>query len=117
MPYVGRSPETAASTLTAVEPKFIAVSSDFTVSSNKKYIVDTSSNVVTITLPLDREIGDSIEVVDAEATWEINNLTIASQGGDKFKDFSGIVDSPLICDVGGATLLLIWEGDNWRLIA
>ena len=110
MPYVGRSPETAASTLSAVEPKFIAVSSDFTVSSNKKYIVDT-------TLPLDREIGDSIEIVDAEATWEINNLTIASQGGDKFKDFSGIVDSPLICDVGGATMLLIWEGDNWRLIA
>jgi len=117
MPYVGRSPETTASTSTAAETKFIAVASDFTVSSNKKYIVDTTSSVVTITLPLDREIGDSIELVDAEATWEINNLTIASQGGDTFKDFSGIVDSPLIADVGGATMLLIWEGDNWRLIA
>ena len=84
---------------------------------NVKYFVDTFTSTFTLTLPTIKQIGDCIIIVDAESYWDINNLTIATQGGEQFKDFSNLLDSPLVCDVAGATIELIWDGTYWRLFA
>jgi hypothetical protein len=84
---------------------------------NVKYFADTTNATFTATLPTIKQVGDCIEVIDAEAYWDINNLTIVTQNDEQFKDYSGLIDSPLVCDVAGASIKLIWEGNYWRLIA
>jgi hypothetical protein len=84
---------------------------------NVKYFADTTNNVFTTTLPNIKQVGDCVEIVDAEAYWDINNLIIVTQNNEQFKDYSGLIDSPLVCDVAGASIKLIWEGTYWRLIS
>lgn len=84
---------------------------------NVKYFVDTSSASFTVTLPTIKQVGDTIEILDAESVWNINNLIITTQNSEQFKDYSNLVDSPLVCDVAGASIRLIWEGSYWRLFA
>ena len=84
---------------------------------NVKYFADTTNSVFTATLPNIKQVGDCVEIIDAEAYWDINNLIIVTQNNEQFKDYSGLIDSPLVCDVAGASIKLIWEGTYWRLIA
>ena len=84
---------------------------------NVKYFADTTTAAFTATLPTIKQTGDCIEIIDAEAYWDINNLTIVTQNSEQFKDYTGLIDSPLVCDVGGAAIKLIWEGTYWRLIS
>lgn len=84
---------------------------------NVKYFADTTTAAFTATLPTIKQTGDCIEIIDAEAYWDINNLTIVTQNSEQFKDYTGLIDSPLVCDVAGASIKLIWEGTYWRLIA
>jgi hypothetical protein len=88
-----------------------------TLRTNVKYFADTSSSPFTVTLPTTKTIGDYISIIDAEAYWDINNLTVITQNSEQFKDYTGLIDSPLVCDVAGAAIELIWEGTYWRLIA
>lgn len=96
--------------------RYDVISSATNLRVNVKYFADTSSGVFTATLPTIKSPGDCITVVDAESYWDINNLIIVTQNSEKFKDHSSFVDSPLICDVAGASIELIWEGNYWRLI-
>jgi hypothetical protein len=84
---------------------------------NVKYFADTTSSAFSVTLPTIKSVGDCIKIVDAEAYWDINNLTVTTQNGEQFKDYTGFVESPLICDLAGASIELIWEGTYWRLLA
>lgn len=84
---------------------------------NMKYFADTTASGFTVTLPAFKKIGDTIKIVDAEAYWDINNLTVVTQNNETFKDYSGLIEAPLVCDVAGAAIELIWEGNYWRLIA
>jgi hypothetical protein len=88
-----------------------------TLSANVKYITDTSTSSFTVTLPSIKSPGDFISISDAEAYWDINNLIVVTQNSEQFKDHTMFVDSPLICDVAGASIELIWEGTYWRLIS
>ena len=49
--------------------------------------------------------------------WGINNLTVNTQSGETIKDNTGYVDAPLVCDIAGASIELIWEGTYWRLFS
>lgn len=88
-----------------------------TLRTNVKYFADTTASTFTVTLPSIKTIGDFIAIIDAEAYWDINNLTVVTQNSEQFKDYTGLIDSPLVCDVAGAAIELIWEGNYWRLIA
>lgn len=88
-----------------------------TLVTNVKYFADTVNGAFSVTLPTFKAIGDTIVIVDAEAYWDINNLTVLTQNNEKFKDYSSLIEAPLVCDVAGAALELIWEGSYWRLIA
>lgn len=97
--------------------RYEVINSTANLKVNLKYFADTTSSPFTATLPTIKNIGDCIIIVDAESYWDINNLTITTQNNEQFKDYTGLVDSPLVCDVAGASIELIWEGTYWRLIA
>lgn len=97
--------------------RYDVVGAATTLRSNVKYFADTTSSTFSVTLPNIKSIGDYITIIDAEAYWDINNLTVLSQNDEQFKDYTGLIDSPLVCDVAGASIELIWEGNYWRLIA
>lgn len=83
--------------------------------TNIKYFADTSSGPFSVTLPSLKYIGDTIQIFDSKYYWGINNLTVNTQSGESIKDNTGYVDAPLVCDVAGASIELIWEGSYWRL--
>lgn len=93
------------------------LNSTTTLVTNVKYFADTVNGAYSVTLPTFKAIGDTIIIVDAEAYWDINNLTVLTQNNETFKDYTGLIESPLVCDVAGAAIELIWEGSYWRLIA
>lgn len=97
--------------------RYDVVGAATTLRVNVKYFADTSSSAFTVTLPTTKTTGDFISIIDAEAYWDINNLTVITQNSEQFKDYTGLIDSPLVCDVAGAAIELVWEGTYWRLIA
>lgn len=97
--------------------RYDILNSTTTLRMNVKYFADTTSSAFTVTLPSIKTIGDFITIIDAEAYWDINNLTVITQNDEQFKDYTGLIDSPLVCDVAGASIELIWEGNYWRLVA
>jgi len=97
--------------------RYDVVGTATTLRANVKYFADTTLSTFSVTLPDTKSIGDYITIIDAEAYWDINNLTVLTQNDEQFKDYTGLIDSPLVCDVAGASIELIWEGNYWRLIA
>lgn len=93
------------------------VNAPTTLKANVKYLTDTTASGFTVTLPTIKSPGDFISIVDAEAYWGINNLMVMTQNGEEFKDFTEMIDSPLMCNVSGASVELIWEGNYWRVMA
>ena len=87
--------------------------SDFNVSARRGYFVDTSSGVVTATLPASPSAGDDVRFIDVSATFDTNNLTIARNG----KKIQGAT-SDLTVATERAGLGLVFSGDTngWLLI-
>jgi len=54
--------------------------SNYTASANDKIMADTSSSILTITLPLDPEVGFTVMLSDYSGTWFTNNLTVNGNG-------------------------------------
>ena len=48
--------------------------------------------------------------------WDINNVTLTDPIGRQFQNTYGVISSPLVFDVKGAGVQLIWEGVYWRVI-
>ena len=97
------------------------INSDTLLGTNLRYLVDTTNNEITLTLPyynngLVPKPGDVIEFVDAAFTWNINNVTITDPTGRQFQNEENLIDSPLVFDVKGAKVQLIWEGVYWRVV-
>lgn len=97
--------------------RYEIISSSTSLAVNVKYFADTSLSPFEVTLPQIKSVGDCVVIVDAESYWDINNLTVLTQNNEQFKDYTGLVESPLVCDVPGASVELIWEGNYWRVIA
>ena len=86
-----------------------------------RYLVDSSGGPLTLTLPLYNnklvpKEGDVIEFIDVGFTWDINNVKIIDPDGREFQNQLEVISSPLIFDVKGARVQLIWEGTYWRVI-
>jgi hypothetical protein len=45
------------------------------------------------------------------------NIMVDGKSGEQIKDSTGYIDAPLVCDVSGAYIELIWEGTYWRLFS
>ncbi len=97
------------------------INSSQVLGTSLRYLVDTSSGPVTLTLPLYNnklvpKSGDVIEFIDINFTWDINNVTIIDPDGRQFQNTFEVVSSPLIFDLKGARVQLIWDGTYWRVI-
>ena len=92
-----------------------------TLGTSLRYLVDTSAGPLTLTLPLYNnklvpKAGDAIEFIDINFAWDINNVTIIDPDGRQFQNTLGVISSPLVFDLKGARVQLIWDGNYWRVI-
>ena len=99
----------------ATIPSLTILSSSVNVDSNTSYLTNTVGAGFTVTLPLTKNPGDFIELHDTEVSWGINNLMVATQNNEQFKNYEGVIDSPLACDVAGAAVKLVWTNTYWRV--
>ena len=74
---------------------------------NKGYFVDTSSNVLTVTLPSSPSVGDEVHVIDSSNSAATNNITIG-RGGNPIASSA----TDLTVAVNGAAFRLIYSGSS-----
>lgn len=101
-------------------PQYIPKSSDFNADPGGVYIVDSSSDVLTITMPetTGLPIGQSVEFIDAKGTWSTNFVTLISNtSNDLFVNAASIEDDSYIFDVSNAIVRVVWDGSFWKVLA
>ena len=76
---------------------------DFTTVAGRGYFINTTSGVITVTLPASASIGDQIAIKDYAGTFATNNLTIARNG----HNIQGVVNDSLI-STNRASLVLVY---------
>lgn len=79
----------------------------------QKYAIKTNLSGYSVTLPINPQTGNSIEILDFTKTFHTNNLTINRQGS-KIEGFS----DNLLCNVQGAIFELVY-GDvdkGWSIV-
>ena len=74
---------------------------------NKGYFVDTSSNVLTVTLPSSPSVGEEVHVIDSSNSAATNNITIG-RGGNPIASSA----TDLTVAVNGAAFRLIYSGSS-----
>lgn len=91
--------------LDAVGAASIIVDEDFTFEAPRNYIVDTSVEPLTGTLPSDAEIGFTSHAYDADAdgTWDVNNFTLSTEGDETINGSS----DDYVADFKGGHLMII----------
>ena len=83
---------------------------NFTVSAGQSVQIDTTNNIVTMTLPASPSQNDAIQVVDAGGFFQTNNLTVARNG----QTIMGVADD-LVVDYNIASFGLVYNGSTWRI--
>jgi hypothetical protein len=91
------------------EPGFLIITASQAVVTAGRYAVDTSSNVVTCTLPGSPSGGDAIYFVDAGGAYATNNLTIARNGNT----INGAASDHTI-STNGLSTGFVYNGATWR---
>lgn len=90
---------------------------DFVAQVAGRYLVDTITNLVdiTVTLPVTPNIGNTIAFADMKNSWDAYNVILDAGVGKTFQDKTGDVDSPYILDVAGVTVSIVWTGEFWKV--
>jgi len=93
--------------------KYIYLTSSVTLTSNYKFSLDTTTEILTATLPSTPDQGDEIELFDVAGTWNTNNLVVDSNT----KYIEGYNDN-LLCNVQYSLIKLVYTGSTvgWRII-
>jgi hypothetical protein len=87
----------------------IITDSAVNVSAGNGYFIDTTSNVVTASLPATASVGNAITFVDYARNWNTNNFQIHSANGTKLQSEA---DSDAAYNLDGQSLQLIYSGDS-----
>jgi hypothetical protein len=66
--------------ITPISNSYELVDENFTAEIGKNYAVDTSSGVVSVTLPTNPQTGEVVGFADAKGTWATNAITILRNG-------------------------------------
>lgn len=85
----------------------LAISSDTTLVSSYRYLVDTSAARV-LTLPASPDVGDEIQVIDATGGAGTNLITVSNNG----LKIAGLTTTLLI-DKANAAVALIYTGTTY----
>lgn len=92
------------------------VNGPYSMTTNQKYTVDSQNTPggYTLSMPEPRAVGDWVWVEDFTNFWSINPVSITSnysfENGHLVRE-----SSPLILDVSGASVSLIWTGSLWKI--
>ena len=97
------------------------VNSSGSLSCGLRYLLDTSSAALALTMPYESSgivphVGDMLEVVDFKATWAVNNVTLTASGTQQFLNIFGNTDTTFILDVAGMYAQFVWDGTYWRIL-
>jgi len=102
---VFRSSGSIASAAGGLSWQEVVTASTVTVSAGNGYLIDTTSNTCTITLPSSAEAGDQIIFVDYARTWGTNKIIIDSNG----LNYQGQDDSYIVeYETDGQTVSIIY---------
>lgn len=88
------------------------VSSNFNATTQVNYLVDTRSNNIIGTLPVNPSIGDTLYFQDVFLTWNINNFTL-NRNGNMIQG----LNEDFVCDLKGIYFNMTFIGSNvgWRI--
>src|SRR6056297_501203 len=91
---------------------WIDVDTNYTLIPRANYLVDTTSQPVTLTIPEGEKLGDQIIIRDKNNTFNSNNVTLSSSNNIK-----GSTENVTL-DINGSTVILIYidESYGWQLI-
>lgn len=100
-------------TLPATNWKTSTQTGTMTTPSNlDEYWIDTSGGVASTTLP-PATLGLRVRFIDAEGTWNTNNVTVTGDGSDTFDGVAG----PLTLSADNSVVELIGDSNsNWRVV-
>lgn len=80
--------------------------SSFLAAINTDYFVDTTSGVVTATLPTGSS-NAKIKFIDVKEKWGLNNFTITPAAGEKIDNLT--TNESLVMDINGSWIELAWD--------
>ena len=86
---------------------------NFTAVAGNAYFVNTSSNAVTATLPLNPTKGDQVRFLDVKGTFSTNNLTVA-RNGDPIQ--GSATDLVVNSNRSGFSLVYFDSTEGWLLL-
>lgn len=92
------------------EQDFTIKTSNFNAAAGQRYGVNTTSNIVTATLPAAPSTGDAIYFADAGGAYSTNNLTVARNGNTIMGSASNLTVS-----TNNESFGLFYNGSTWRL--
>ena len=84
---------------------------DFNAVAGLRYMIDTTSGAVTVTLPSSASSGDTIEMTNGATSFATNNL-ILNRNGNTIDGAAS--DLTISSDPVGGILTLIYDGTTWR---
>ena len=82
----------------------------YTAVAGAQILADTTSAVITVTLPLTPSVGDEVSILDARGTWGSNNLTVGRNGQPIN---TGVSDLTLITNGQSITLVYVDATRGW----
>jgi len=89
----------------------VAVNSNITALSGRRYAVDTTA-ARTITLPAAPGVGDEVQIMDATGTAATNNITVLRNGNK----INGLLEDAIIdVDMDMASFVYTGSTVGWRL--
>ena len=93
--------------------EFIEKTSAYTAFAGDNIFVDTSAGAVTITLPSSPTQGDAVSFIDAEGTFDTNNLTV-EPGSEKI--MANTAGDEMVVDTNNAGFTLVYQDSSfgWR---
>jgi hypothetical protein len=101
-------------TLETTGSTYIEKTSAYTAFAGDNIFVDTSASAVTITLPSSPTQGDAVSFIDAEGTFDTNNLTV-EPGSEKI--MANTAGDEMVVDTNNAGFTLVYQDSThgWRL--
>ena len=92
---------------------YVTKTSNFTAAAGSYYIVNTTTDAVSCTLPLSPNIGDSIYFLDSLYTWTTNNFVIIGNGQNIEKQSDSVS-----MNISGISPTLVYAGGSsgWRIL-
>ena len=92
---------------------YIEKTGAYTAFAGDNIFVDTSAGAITITLPSSPSQGDTVSFIDAEGTFDTNNLTV-EPGSEKI--MANTAGDEMVVDTNNAAFALVYQDSTfgWR---